>query len=948
MKNMLFAASTPGKGGTRPEAATLMRADGADLCWRRWMAKTLTIGAVAVFAFVAAAAEATLADFTKRHGWNPDHAVSDVAQTATGLTFRVSATDPWVLSPPMALPAVPDGTKRVRFSLACAPVPDKAEWQMFYSFGGRPYNEGDSCWLKPVGKPPYSRYEAEIPVGEVVPGPCSFRLDPPDGNRRWTVRSLSCAFRSPLWTFAPEQVPPLVVPASTPLVLRGEHWELRHDPDRLGAFRFLSRGKTVENRPEEPFVYLDKAGGIRTLDWSRAKMTVEQSGGRLTTSAKATDCDGNAWNLVRRFVPKGDALAVITEISCAPLSDANACSILHVPFLTLFVDRASQGRKRQALLAGVEYLADEPSSNEKEIRTHEHNRQIPAEYRLSAPLAVFTDDRHWLAAAWNQLAEGASAPPGPHAVAAVFDSPDRLFASGGHLLGFWAPAVGPARYESDRDIYAPTPFRSATQTVTLRTGDGATVAEALEGMLPPRPQTLPPPDEISETAALEALARGWLDSEIRNGTHVRHAVPFTWTRASDAPVLMRYLASELSRRPEADATLAPRLRTVADEMLAQIPRKAVGWGGVSHIHRPAPVLVAGDVTNWLARLDVRHRDLNRALASGKRLWTKPQQGRDFGETLGADHCNGFTAMELVNLLSAAVWSGDEAEIAKTLAIVDKVTALYRGTVPRGAQPWEMPLHTPDIVASGRLAHAYVLAYLLKPDSAYLREARYWGYTGLSMTYLVPPPIADARAVGRYATCGVMGATHWEQPNWIGRPVQWCGLVYADALWELACIETGDAAAFWRKLASGITASGVRQNHTGDEPDLIGLLPDSWDLTEQRRYAVPINPGTVQENLAECLGRPYYALRRLDDGSLLHFPGKADCVTLTGAADCQLQVRCEIEGWPEAPFAAVVTRTDKPRAVTLDGRPLECDYDAERRALVLRLPPRAAGELVLRR
>ena len=120
-----------------------------------------------------------------------------------------------------------------------------------------------------------------------------------------------------------------------------------------------------------------------------------------------------------------------------------------------------------------------------------------------------------------------------------------------------------------------------------------------------------------------------------------------------------------------------------------------------------------------------------------------------------------------------------------------------------------------------------------------------------MVYLFPPPFdfgEDAKPVGLYATCAVMGATHWVAPNWIGRPVQWCGLVYSAALWDFARIEPdAKAREFWRTVATGITVSGARQNHTADEPRFVGLLPDSWNLERQTRFPIPINPGTVQEN-----------------------------------------------------------------------------------------------------
>lgn len=907
--------------------------------------KTFRLIPSLLFVPVALAGEIRLADFSSAEPrWDARHSISNAAVTAEGLVFSVSDTDPWLVGPQTEFPAAPADTRRVRFTLTCEPTDSRASWQLFYAFGARGFSEPDSCRLKPVGRPPYTRFQAEVPVAEVREGSVRFRIDPPDFRRTWTVKTFACEFIRPVWTLVPKTPPPLELPSATAPVLTGKGWRLRHDPDLIGAFSFDSRAKTVENNPAEPFVYLDRAGAVRTLDWSRAKMTVKtRRDTELETAAELRDADGRRWRLTRWFMPQahGEALTISTQIACLDAEDP--VPVLHVPFLTLFVDRASNGSKHQAMLAGVEYLEDEPSSNEKEIRTGEHNRLIPAAHRLSAPLAVFTDRRSWLAATWNQLnigIEGSPRAPGPKPFATVFDTPDRLFASGGHLLAFWAPAVGPARRESELDIYAPTPFKWATQVVTLRTGEGASVAEALEGVLPSAAETLPTPDPIDETAALELLARGWLDSAIRDGERVRHAVPFAWERPSDAPVLMRYLASELNRRA-ADRELASRLGKTAADLLAKIPAPEVGRRTVSHIKLPAPALVAGDPLAELAFRRSRTRELNLTLADGRRRW-QPQPGRpDFGETLGADHCNGYTAMALDELLRAAVWCGDEEEISKTLAIVDKVTGLYHGTVPRGAQPWEMPLHTPDIMASAHLTRIYALANLLRPSPAYVSEARHWAYTGLSMVYLVPPPFdfgRDVDPVGRYATCAVMGATNWTQPNWIGRPVQWCGLVYASALWNLARVDTAGTA-FWRRLATGITASGMRQTHPADDQTAVGLLPDSWDLENQSRYPVPINPGTVQENLAEAIGRPYYSLVRLADGSLLHFPGAAD----EAATDSTL---CHVEGWPETAFHAVVTRVRAPMTATLNGETVETRYDAGFHALILTLPAGASGTLRL--
>ena len=923
----------------------------------------------------------TIADFTGRHGWGNPHHVANVGSSEKGLSFEIDGEDPWFFGPKVEIPAVPAEPRRMTFTLTCAPTSRANSWQLFFAPAGRQFTEKMSCRLYPVGEPPYTRFATRGAVPFSLKGPCHFRLDPPPGsNETFTVKNLTMEWRKPLWSYAPQKVPPLVIPASTPLVLKGKGWELRHDPDRIGAFRFISRGKTVENLPEEPFVYVDKAGKVRTLDWSKAKMEgMAWPEGEISTSAQMMDADGRKWYIKRCFISEGDgdAMRVETSIRFDTSKDGELAKALHIPALTLFVDRASNGRKHQAMLAGVEYLDDEPSSNTKEIRTHEHNRLIPAEYRLSAPMAAFTRDGSWFAATWGKpvlrfemrykvlgiwprykrkaLVGGVwteSDKVGvswPSFFATAFDTPDRLFKSGGHLLAFWAPAVGPERGESELDVYEPVPFQEAAHVVKFRAGEGASVADALEACFK-KGKLLPPPDAIDRTAALEQLAYGWLDSAIREGVKFKHAIGghFKPGLVADAPVLMQHLASALDREPKGDKKLAARLRTTAAEVLAVVPKRDVGFTGVSHVRRPAPVLVAGDVSAYLARKDAELKSGNVTLAGGKRIW-KPQPGKpDFGVTLGADHCNGYTAMALDGLLSAATWSGDEAEIAKALAIVDKATALYHGTVPRGAQPWEMPLHTPDIMASAHLVRIYTLAYLLKPDPAYLREARHWAYGGLSMVYLVPPPFdfdKEVKPVGLYATCAVMGATHWVAPNWIGRPVQWCGLVYSAALWDLARIESDDKARkFWRNIAAGITVSGACQNHTADEPRFVGLLPDSWNLEHQSRYPIPINPGTVQENFAEYVKMPFYSLRALARASggapaLVHAAGEVEVIVPEKGT-----LRCRITAWPQTPSKVVVTRVAKPQRVLFAGAPAKFEYIPERRALVVEITASACGVL----
>ena len=217
-----------------------------------------------------------------------------------------------------------------------------------------------------------------------------------------------------------------------------------------------------------------------------------------------------------------------------------------------------------------------------------------------------------------------------------------------------------------------------------------------------------------------------------------------------------------------------------------------------------------------------------------------------------------------------------------------------------------------------------------------------------MVYLVKPPFSFPEGVdpfGCYATCGVMGATNWDLVSWMGRPVQWCGLVYSAALYDYLRLCGRDEAALWRKIADGIVASGVHQTYPTSEPDRQGLLPDSIFIEAQTRNPAPINPGDVQENLAEMLKAPYYALRAFpgDAPALLHMAGDA-----SGLASDGNTMTCRVNAWPETESRLVVTRIDMPKSITLDGKPLKFTYDASRRIAVATLPPGANGKLKLTR
>ena len=868
---------------------------------------------IAILGMVALAASAAMAqelvDFSRAgHNWNAANHVANAKQTATGYAFDVTGDDPWcVAKGTYAMPKPPPGAAYLRIELETAPIAKPGSFQIFWHAKKKWFNELESVRLAPVGPAPCSKFAAELPVGFIGPEDMALRIDPPGKKDTFTsveYRSLRASYVTAEWTPNFSAPPPIAI--ADPLVLSGKGWELRHDRARMGAFAFVANGKTwAEGYLNEPFVVQDAHGKPETLEWSKGTTKVQLIGSRIEACATVKDSAGRTWTWSRTFAAAGTTLNVRTAVA----ADRPA-RVYHIPYMTLFVDRASNGHKTQALLPGIEYLADEPSSNEKEVRGPQANRLIPAAHKFCYPLMALTDASSWFALEWSNpnCAEWPFAP--------VFDTPDRQFKSGGHLFALWAPGVGAARRESDVRLFSSVPFTSGAIEATLSSGAGSDVTDVLAARYPLK--KLPPTPALETAKSCDVLARGWLESGIREGAQgCRHALGERWHagRVSDVPALMLWLASAT---PDADK--AARLTAAANEMVAALPeksaeRKGLG-GGVSHVRRPAAPLVFGDPIAYAISAGGTAKGIARQLASGKRIWRKPNDKKpDYGETLGADHCNGYTAMLASGMLGCALWTGDEGLIAETLAVLDKFTEIYGNDVPRGAQPWEMPLHTPDILASGNIVNCYVRGYLLSGNPRYLERARYWAMSGMTMIYFVDPPTDQPNPVGRYATIGVMGATNWAAPNWIGLPVQWCGLVYAAALVDLAEIETdAEQAALWRHLAKGITASGVDQSYLPSDGEKVGLLPDSFQLVTQIRNAPPINPGTVQENVSNFIGLPYYRVIRARGKTLAHVPGRARAKEPQGKEF----VRVEITAWPKAPYKVFFSRVQKPSAVKADG------------------------------
>jgi hypothetical protein len=449
---------------------------------------------------------------------------------------------------------------------------------------------------------------------------------------------------------------------------------------------------------------------------------------------------------------------------------------------------------------------------------------------------------------------------------------------------------------------------------------------ALRGL----PKAVPPPavDEYVRMAAV-----GWLESAIREGDRYRHAFPgnFSPHPAADAAVMMRWLAERTK-----DELLGARLRNAAANGIAQVPPSQYNSAGVSHVRYPVSSLLFGHVIENAVTAKRQGLALLTRFEPDGRVIYKPGE-IDYGRTHFAKDANGLTAALVERVLECATVSGDETLVNEGLRLL-RALDRFEDAVPRGAQTWEIPLHTPDVLASAHLVRAYTMGYELTGDDHFLEMARHWAWTGVPFVYLEN---AVDRPAGQYATIAVLGATNWVAPNWMGLPVQWCGLVYSDALYRLA---PHDPKSPWKQVADGITISGILQTWPDDSPDerRRGLLPDSFSLRPGIRNDAAINPGTVQANAAHLYGQPLYSFRPLrSSGMLLHAPGRI--VDVQEPPDGG--VSFGVTPWQSGPYYVLVSRCPERPEVRIGGRPAAdgaVEHDAGNNLLVIR----ASGDVII--
>jgi hypothetical protein len=567
-------------------------------------------------------------------------------------------------------------------------------------------------------------------------------------------------------------------------------------------------------------------------------------GSRLQFTRSLDDGAGVRWDCRFSFVlSDDDRVNVVYEAT--PDKDG---WLAHLQGPTLHVGEGTFGAsKDDALFCGLEWLVgDEVSSSSLDMRDPDYYvRFVPHPNKITVPLMAFSKSNAALALYWDCLQKWDGTNDRP---AAVFASPNFIEGQANHLMGLFLPSV-PAGLGSNalEAAAAPYPFKRQAPLRLEAWIAGVTPARQSLACLPRWFETFGVPDPApiprgSYLKEIEFSARAFLES-------LWVADERQWWTSKGAGDLL----SPKGRPPQ----FAFQLRMIAlmtkDEALAQRCNEraalAEKLGGPSPQWEDMGLTWADPLPHLAALGQAALEHLDSMDPDGSwRFRTRVEtngvfKGMDYS-LLGPDRAAeaGTCAANLYQVLRFARVTGD-ADVFK--AAEKPLAFIEQFTVPRAAQVWECPVHSPDILAAADAVDAELEAYRCSGNAHYLEQAVRWAWTGLPFVYVWNPP---GKPILRYASIAIFGGS-WYGGSWIGQPVQWNGLRYAYALLKLADY---DHSFPWRRVAEGLTVSALYQQDA-DGPN-VALWPDNFSALTWLKCPWLFEPGQIAKNIYKILGR----------------------------------------------------------------------------------------------
>ncbi|MHC4558543.1 MAG: hypothetical protein ACYS80_14715 [Planctomycetota bacterium] len=375
-------------------------------------------------------------DFRKgTQGWSGNKRVEALSYSPQGLIVKSTGEDPWIEGPAMDLPA----DKIIRVRIRMRSNADTAA-ELFY---GRAFRAGRSVRFTARNDGRWHDYRL-IVRDKLGPG-TRFRLDPCMGGGEITVAFIKVEAISEI------AVPVLEKPkepgriGQSRVSIKSGSLEFEHYGQKWGDFAFEVDGMKMAVGYESELIGLVFDEHPEWLNLKNAKVTFghQPEHNEFTSRGFIKDSKGGVWEILKRIRPVKQQGTLIAEAELKVNKDRD---VVHIPWLTIFPGLGTFGeRKYQGLFAGLEYLCDEPSSSDADIDTPEHIRRVPDPLKITFPLMAIAHGGNYIGIIWEPS----------DIVAATFDSPDRIYNSGAHVMALSGPSVGELRFENDFSAHTP-------------------------------------------------------------------------------------------------------------------------------------------------------------------------------------------------------------------------------------------------------------------------------------------------------------------------------------------------------------------------------------------------------------------------------------------------------------------------------------------------------------
>jgi len=583
--------------------------------------------------------------------------------------------------------------------------------------------------------------------------------------------------------------------------------------------------------------------------------------------------------------------------------------------------------RADGLFPGLEWLTrGELSSDDTDIAIdHEDRiRYVPHPNKVTIPLMSVRSDRDLcVALLWDAHHpwDGTKDRLQP-----IFASPDRFSGRAGHLMGLMVPHVDAGLRENERLATDPYFLKegatleiSCAVMVLPRSKDALVAMDTWFQLFQPDPVLAPPRGSYADQVAfsMKAYTKSLLLSH-EEGWLPFLGGPSIWRKPSHNP----QFAFDLLQCSRFAGTVPERnawSNLAMDQMRRGNQRPSaedLGFG-------------SGYMVQTLQALAHHaYQTIDRMEQDGS--WRFDANYQDQGVFKGMDYHElgqhgalelGLLARNVYEILRYCRLSGDWNAYEACKKTLDLMTTFE---IPRAAQVWEVPVHSPDILAAADAIDAFLEAYRLTRETRWLAEAQRWARAGLPFVYVWNE---EGKPWMRFGSIPVFGAT-WMQHSWFGVLVQWNGLRYAYALLKLSEYDPGPKCGplTWEDMARGLTHSAMYQQSM--EEDKMALWPDAIHTVTCVRADWDFAPRQILKNVYTLVGReeePQSVIWREKNGNV-HL---STCAKILAARKSSDQVKASLQ-YPEGNHGStVLAGITKPIKVEIDGKEsLEVHDDLE--------------------